>query len=156
MEMLIPPSIRDYYEEATKRLRQEVDSTPDDQAVGMDPEDWTAYFIKRYAMELIRLDDTRSERMVETSTNYGPAVRVEVPVIPSDTLRIIVKDGLAGEPIWMIDYKEFLYSHADGIMCLTAAQHQNEVENARKRIRDYIQSLNTAIESANKTFPNEV
>jgi len=152
-----PPQVSDYYHVAKTKLRAEVESTRDEIAVDMDSDEWTSFLIRKYGMEQIQLDEGRSPKLVEATNRYGPALRVEVPVIPSDTLVAISRDGLAGSPFsFSINYKEFAYDDRTGTLSLTVPQDARLVQNARDRIHEYVRSLNTAIESANQNFPTEV
>ena len=44
------PTIGDYYRAAIQRLKEEVDSTPDDKVTGMNPDDWVEYLVNKYGM----------------------------------------------------------------------------------------------------------
>lgn len=153
----LPPSIADYYRLAKDKLRQEVESTPDENVIGLDESEWVEYLVQKYGMELIQMDETRQERMVEVVSKHGPAVRVEVPVVPSDTLEVIGREGLAGSPIWLTDYKaEFSVHSQAGTISQVATQDTAGIQRARSRIHEYIRSLNTAIDHENRSFPQEV
>lgn len=105
---MMPPTIGDYYRSVLEKMKEEVESTPDDRVLGMTEEDWVGYFDQKYGMEEIVLDDTREVALVEVErqrvqrgydiyTDAGPGtvvrsadVRVEVPVVPSDTIAAIL------------------------------------------------------------------
>jgi hypothetical protein len=59
------PTIGDYYRAAIQRLKEEVDSTPDDKVTGMNPDDWVEYLVNKYGMQPIVLDESREHRLVE-------------------------------------------------------------------------------------------
>ena len=70
----------------------------DSHALGLDTEEWIAYLVKRYGMEIIEFDAEREVQAVEVTNKSGyAAFRVEVAVRPSDTLQVIFEHGLVGQ-----------------------------------------------------------
>src|SRR5688572_28834630 len=108
-----PPTISDYYRNAIKSLEAEIEKTPDDRVIGMNPEEWVDYLVRKYGMVPIVLDESRQEGMSELQServqrgyniydDSGPgtvvrstAVRVDVPVVATDTLDAIWHHRLA-------------------------------------------------------------
>jgi len=109
----MPPTIAEYYRRAVEELKAEIESTKDDRVIGMPEDEWVNYLVAKWGMVAIQLDDSRGPEMVEVETERtlrgydiysdgGPGrvirsthVRVEVPVIPSDTIETIWKLKLA-------------------------------------------------------------
>lgn len=155
--MVIPPTVGDYYLSALDALRREVQGTPDAQALGIDPEEWVSYLVQRYGMEPVEVDPENPMRMVETSAHGFPAVRILQPVVWTDTLDIIAKQGLAGHGAWLgFHYHGFFDSQHPGTIGLTVPLEANQINTAKRQIGEYIQSLNSAINHENKTFPEQV
>ncbi len=156
--MIIPPNIGDYYRLALDAVRRELQGTPDAQALGMDPEEWVSYLVQRYGMEPVEVDPENPMRMVETSVNGFPAVRVLQPMVWTETLNVIAGEGLAGQGAWLgFNYPDFFDPHFyPGTIGLTVPQEANQINTAKRRIGEYIQSLNSAINHENKTFPEQV
>src|SRR5262245_20594542 len=46
-------SVGDYYRRALPEAQQEVRGTDDARALGLDPEEWVTYLVKKYGMEII-------------------------------------------------------------------------------------------------------
>lgn len=169
------PTISDYYRAATDALTTEVDSTPDDRVLGTDLDEWVNYLVEKFGMEEITLDDSRSDQMVETEvertlrrydiyTDRMPgavvrtaAIRVEVPVIPSDTLREIWKHNLSPNMLSLATaYPEFDYDDREGrihtVVGITPAEVTRELELIKSSIRKY----NESIASENPGFRQQV
>ena len=109
----MPPRIADYYRSAIESMTKEVEETSDADVLGRDFDEWCAYLVTKWGMEPIEVDSTRQEQMEETHrehtsrgydiyTGRGPGyrtsvteVRIDGPVVPSDTLQTIVKLELA-------------------------------------------------------------
>jgi len=151
------PTISDYYRNARDAAHTEVESTPDGQAFGMDPEEWIAYLIRKYGMERVEIDPGNPIKMVETAVRGYPAVRVLQAMIWTDTLTVIAKETLVGGGQWLgFDYREFFRSGHPGTIGLTVPQDASEINGARRRIGEYIQSLNSAIDHENQSFPEQI
>jgi hypothetical protein len=54
------------------------------------------------------------------------------------------------------DYRTFFSERRPDIIAQVVPQTEGEVNQAQRRIREYVASLNVAIEGANKTFPARV
>jgi hypothetical protein len=99
----------------------------------MTEEDWVGYLDQKYGMEEMVLDDTREVSLIEVErqrvqrgydiyTDAGPGtvirsadVRLEVPVVPSDTIAAIWKLELAPNTYSIAHgYPEFDYDHSRG------------------------------------------
>jgi hypothetical protein len=172
----MPPTISDYYRAALEELKQQVESTPDEQVLGMDPEEWLNYLVTKFGMEPIAIDDARQDQMVEVDhqrtlrgydiySDAGPgtvvrstAIRVEVPVIPTDTLQEIWKHKLSPNMFSLATaYPEFDYDHHNGqisslVYSTSAGDVKREVDNIKSSIRKYNDSIN----SENQAFPQQV
>jgi hypothetical protein len=99
-----PPTISLYYRAALDEAAKVIESTPDDRVIGMDPSEWKTYLIAKYGLSEIVLDSSRDvalqedvqeyrQRGYDIATDRGPGAlvretvfRLEIPVIPSDTL----------------------------------------------------------------------
>ena len=55
----MPPTISAYYRAVIEEISRVVNATPDDQVIGMNPDEWVDYLIAKHAMELIVLDESR-------------------------------------------------------------------------------------------------
>ncbi len=172
----MPPTISDYYRAVIEELKGEVESTPDDSVLGMDLDEWIAYLVNKFSMGGIALDDSRTEQMVEVEheralrgydfhTDAMPGtvvrstvIRVEVPVVPSDTLNEIWKHKLSPNMFSPTTaYPEFGYDHREGhiwsnVYSTAAADVRREIENIKSSIRKY----NDSIESENLGFRQQV
>jgi hypothetical protein len=118
-------TIGDYHRAAIQGLKEEVDSTADDKVIGMNTDDWVEYLLKKYGMQPIVLDDSRENRLVEVERSHtlrgydiytdsepgtvvrSTGVRVEVPVVPSDTIDVIWDQKLAPNSFHLVRYPEF-------------------------------------------------
>ena len=103
----MPPTIESYYRWAIKEIEQEVEATADANAASL---------IDKYGMVPIKINTSREVQMVKVErehvsrgyniyTNQMPGsvvkttdVRLEVPVVRSDTLEAIVTQKLAPMP----------------------------------------------------------
>jgi hypothetical protein len=154
---MIPPSINDYYHAALESARVEVQDTSDARMIGMDPVEWTNYLVAKYGMEPVEADPDVPMKMIETSVDGYPAVRVVQAMIWTETLTVIEVRGLAGSPGWVgFDYTEFFEPGYPGTIGLTVPPEQNQIANAKRRIGEYIQALNSAINHQNTTFPGQI
>jgi hypothetical protein len=154
--MIMAPTIDDWYRGALEKVKEEVRNTPDATALGRDTDEWTEYLVRKWGMELIEAD-FGAIRMEETTIRGYPAIFVLVPVsAPDETVEVIAKHGLAGGGQWLgFDYSTF-HSSRSGHFGQVVPQTPGEVQQARTRIEQYLQSLNSSIENANKTFPAQV
>ena len=119
----MPPTIDSYYRSAIKEIEQEVEATADADA---------ALLIEKYGMVPIEIDASRKEQMVEVErehvrrgydiyTNQIPGsvvkttdVRLEVPVVRSDTLEAIATQQLAPMPSSLgFEQPPFKYDNVD-------------------------------------------
>jgi hypothetical protein len=154
------PTIGDYYRGVLPALEQEVHGADDARALGMDAEEWAAYLVRKYGMDVIEFDPNREVEAVEvsTTTRYGhQGFRLDVPLIPSDTLEVIFTHGLVGQPFYPWDYKKmFQYDHLRGLVSTVVEQTDPAIKDGERKIREYINQLNTAIEQENKSFPERV
>ncbi|MCI0459620.1 MAG: hypothetical protein L0Z62_21940 [Gemmataceae bacterium] len=150
------PSIGDYYRAAMENLRREVGETSDATALGRDATEWVDYLVAKYGMEPIKAD-MAAIAMEETSYRGSPVVLVKVPVEPSDTFDVIAAKAFVGQGAWFgFDYREFFSEdqpYTLGQVCPSVA---NEVNATKRRIGEYVQSLNSAIEHENRTFRGQV
>lgn len=171
----MPPTISDYYRAALEDVKKEVGSTPDDRVIGMEPEEWINYLVQKWGMEEIVLDDSREAGMTEVEsehrlrgydihTNQGPgtvvrstAVRVEVPVMPSDTIQAIWKHELSPNTFSIATtYPEFDYDHSRGYFSDVVQPAAAEVRNRINHIKASIRAYNESIKSENPGFRQQV
>lgn len=168
---MMPPTIGDYYRAAVDRAQAEIESTPDDKAIGMDPSEWIEYLIGKWGMLEIALDETRQVEMSEVErehqlrgydiwTNQGPgtvvrqaAVRVEVPVTPSHTLQVIWQQKLAPNTFSISHgYPPFDYDHNGGVLSDVVQLQQDEVKRTIDRIKATLRAYNESIRSEQPQF----
>ena len=153
---MIPPTIADYYRAALEELREEVQSTTDDRAIGMDTERWVRYLVAKYGMEPIEAN-LAAIRMKDTTRNDYPAVLVFVPVEVTDSLENHRQARPGRMGAWLgFDYKAFFSDGPAGTIGQIEQPEGNHINTARRRITEYVQSLNNAISYENKTFAERV
>lgn len=170
----MPPTISAYYRSVIEELQKEVVSTPDDKVIGMNPDEWVDYLVSKWGMEPIVLDDSRSVQMTEVESertlrgydiysDMGPgtvtrstAVRVEVPVIPSDTIKEIWRHGLAPNTFHMNRYPEFEYDPQRGYFGLVVQPGAVDVKTAIDQITAGVRAYNESIEGENRGFRSQV
>jgi hypothetical protein len=152
------PTVGDYYRNVLPEVEQIVEGTEDAVALSMDAEEWIAYLVKKAGMDAIEFDQTREVRALEVESRSGrPAFQIEVPVVPSDTLQVIFKHSLVGQPYYMIDYKKtFQYDHRTGIVSTNVEQTETAIKEGQRKISEYVTQLNTAIEQESRSFPELV
>ena len=131
------PTISDYYRAAIEALTNEVEATTDADVIGRDHDDWYADLIEKHGMVPIEIDASRGEKLVEVErehvlrgydvcTDQMPGsvvktndVRIEVPVVPSDTLEVIAIQHLATNPFSIsFRYPPFEYDHGRGMVSM--------------------------------------
>jgi hypothetical protein len=169
-----PPTIGDYYRAAIEGLRKEVEATPDDRVIGMNIEEWASYLAARYGMQPIVLDGSRSPEMEEVEiertlrgydiySDRGPgevarstAVRVQVPVVPSDTIKVIWDKGLAPNTFHASRYPEFEYDGRVGCFSLVVDPGPGPVKNAIETITQSVRAYNESIENEDRTFRQQI
>jgi hypothetical protein len=169
-----PPTVSDYYRAAVEDLKSKVESTPDDAVLGMDLDQWIDYLVETHAMEPIQIDESRTPAMVEEEVEYtlrgydiytdrAPGtrvketrVRVDVPVVPSETLQEIWKHELAPNSFSMVTYPEYQYDHRRGVIHTTVGAEPSAVKGAIEAINGAIQRYNSSIESENQSIRNSI
>lgn len=169
------PTIGDYYRAAIEGAKKEIEATPDERVLGMDPEEWINYLIAKWGMTPIVLDGSRVVEMDETTREYTlgaydvytdspagtvrreTAVTVKVPVEPSDTLQVIIKQKLAPNTFTISHpYPPFEYSQSAGLLTETVAAEPAAVRQTIGRIQDTVRSYNQSIENENGPFRREI
>lgn len=60
-----PPTIQDYYRAVIEEVKKKVESTPDDQVLGMDLDQWVDYLVQTHAMQEIEFDALHRARSVQ-------------------------------------------------------------------------------------------
>ena len=162
----MPPTIDSYYRSAIKEIEQEVEATADADA---------ALLIEKYGMVPIEIDASRKKQMVEVKreyvrrgydiyTNQMPGsvvettdVRLEVPVVRSDTLEAIATQQLAPMPFSLgFEQPPFKYDNVGGVVFIVAHATEDEIKHARETIQTNIDRYNSNITEQNKQFPAEV
>ena len=169
------PTISDYYRAAIDALKEEVEATADAEVIGRELDDWCAYLIEKHGMVPIEIDASRGEQLVEVErervlqgydiyTNGMPGsvvktndVRIEVPVVPSDTLEVIAYQHLATNPFSVsFGYPPFEYDHTRGVVYMVTAATREAIEHERDTIYTTISGYNDNITEQNQQFPAEV
>ena len=169
------PTISDYYRAAIEALKKKVEATADADVIGRDYDDWYAYLIDKHGMVPIEIDASRGEQLVEVErehvlreydiyTDRMPGsvvktndVRIEVPVVPTDTLEVIANQHLAANPFSLgLGYPPFEYDHRRGVVYRVAAATPEAIEHERDTIYTTIHRYNDNITEQNQQFPAEV
>jgi hypothetical protein len=154
--VIMAPTIYDYYERALENLKKEVNETADADVLGRDTNEWVLYLVQKYGMEPIEVD-LGVIRLEETVHRGFGALLVLAPVTVTDTFEVIAESALAGGGQWLgFDYKSFFSHDRYGHIGQLVPQTKPEVEQARKRITQYVQAVNAAISDANRRFPDQV
>jgi hypothetical protein len=152
---MMTPSVRDYYEKVLGISQREIEGTPDATLIAMDPEQWTDYFIKKHGMEPVEIDPARPMTMVEARHENG--IYVVQPMIWTRTMEIISREGLAGAPQWFgFSYGRFFSSEHPRCLSLISEALPHHVEQSQRRINEYIEHLNSAINMESKKFPGQL
>lgn len=170
----MPPTISAYYRTVLEELVKEVESTPDDKVIGMNQDEWVDYLVSKWGMEPIVLDDSRGVKMTEVESRRtlrgydiysdqgngtvirSTAVQVEVPVIPSDTIKEIWRHGLAPNTYSFTHYPEFEYDPNRRCFGLVVQPGAADVRTAIDRIKAGVRAYNEFIESENRGFRPQV
>ena len=170
----MPPTISDYYRQAIEKLKVEIDATPDDRVIGMNPDEWVDYLVNKWGMVPIVLDESRQEGMSEVQServqrgyniydDSGPGtvrrstdVRVEVPVVATDTLDTIWHLKLAPNTYSLSSYPEFEYDKHQSCFTLTVQPTADAVKHAISKIKAGVRGYNESIESENRGFQPQV
>jgi hypothetical protein len=173
-DMWMPPTIGDYYRQAIEKLQAEIQATPDDRVIGVNPDEWVDYLVQKWGMVPIVLDESRQVEMCEVESQHvlrgydiysdgGPGrvvrstnVRVEVPATPSDTIEAIWKLKLAPNSFHLNTYPEFEYDGARGYFSLVVQPSPAEVKRATDVIASGVRGYNESIESENRGFRQQV
>jgi hypothetical protein len=158
-------TIGDYHRAAIQGLKEEVDSTADDKVIGMNTDDWVEYLLKKYGMQPIVLDDSRENRLVEVERSHtlrgydiytdsepgtvvrSTGVRVEVPVVPSDTIDVIWDQKLAPNSFHLVRYPEFEYDARRASFRLVVGPTPSEVTAAIEKIKAGVRGYNESIQN---------
>jgi hypothetical protein len=167
-------TVSDYYRAALAELTTVVESTPDDRVLGMNEGEWIDYLVRKYTMQTIEFDASRSAEMTETEVKYTlrrddfftgrqagttvveTRVRVSVPVVPSDTLSEIWRHGLAPNSFHLVKYPEYDYDDTRGIISGVVDPSPSAVNGLIKAMEDSIQRYNASITDENRTFRAKV
>lgn len=172
---MMPPTIGDYYRVAIDGMQKDVDSTADDRVLGIDPEQWIEHLLAKWGMSPIVLVESRQVEMVEVEqefrqrgydimTDRAPgtlvrqaAVRVDLPVGPSDTLQVIADKHLAPNTFSIsYAYPPFQYDHGRGILSAIVSPDAGAVKGAIDRIKSDVRGYNESIQSENQRFRPQV
>jgi hypothetical protein len=171
----MPPTIGDYYRAALEDTKQGIDRTPDDQVMGMDAEQWIDYLVAKHGMEEIRFDESREITMAEVEREYTQrgydfytdrppgtivrevAVRLLVPVEPSDTLKEIWNHKLSPNTYSLsYGYPPFEYDHAGGLFSDTVRPEKAHIDQLRERIKQEVSRYNSSIAQEQPQFRSQV
>jgi hypothetical protein len=172
--MSMPPTISAYYQAALEELQKEVEATTDDRVIGMNADEWIGYLVNKYQMEPIVMDASRGPQMEEVESERvlrgydiysdnglgtvvrATNVRVEVPVIPSDTIKEIWKHGLAPNTFHMNQYPEFEYDSNRGFFALVVPPGAAEVKRAIDEINSGVRAYNESSRARTAGFVNRL
>jgi hypothetical protein len=105
---------------ALQAAKQEIERTPDHEVLGMDPIEWARHLTARFGLSEIVL--TGEPRLIEDQREYTlrgydiysdrkagervreTAIRIEVPVIPSNTIELIWAQKLTPNTFFFLSY----------------------------------------------------
>jgi len=167
-------TISSYYSAATEAMQQEVNATPDDRVMGMEPDAWIDYLVHKFGMEEIVLDDsrepemdevqvTRTQRGYDIYTNHHPGdvisatqLRVKVPVIPNPTIQVIWDQGLAPNSFHMTTYPEFEYDSRLGYFSNVVAEDAEAIKRGIADITDAVARYNQSIRDGRPALLRDV
>ena len=171
----MPPTIADYNRAVLNDLKTEVESTADNRVNGIEPEQWIAQLVQKWGMREILLDQSRDVEMIEVESerqlsaydiysDQGPGtvvrstqVKVQVPVVPSDTIQAIWSHELSPNAFsHATAYPEFDYDHARGYFSDLAEPVAAEVKSVVDRIKTSIRAYNESINSEAQRFQQQV
>lgn len=171
----MPPTIGDYYRAAIDGVQKEVDSTADDRVIGLAPEEWIDYLFAKWGMAEIVLDASREAEMSEVErefrqrgydimTDRAPgtlvrqaAVRIDIPVTPSDTLQVIVDKHLAPNTYSIsYAYPPFHYDHDRGVLSAVTSPDAAALNSAIDRMKSVVRGYNESIQSENQRFRPQI
>lgn len=172
---MMPPTIGDYFRAAIDGAQNEINSAADDRVLGLDLEQWIDYLMAKWGMVTIEFDESRQVEMVETEREYRQrgydimtdrapgtlirqgAVRIEIPVQPSDTLQVIADKHLAPNSFSIsYAYPPFEYDHRRGILSAIASPDAGAVKSAIDRVKSDVRGYNESIQSENQRFRPQV
>jgi hypothetical protein len=83
-------------------------------------------------------------------------VRVEVPVVPSDTIDMIWKNKLAPNSFGMNAYPEFGYDARQAVFTLVVQTSSEAIKHAIHKIQSRVREYNQSIDSENQGFRQHV
>lgn len=171
----MPPTIGDYYRAVLEKMKGEVESTSDVDVLGWDYDDWRLYLEKKWGMEPIEFDGAREEQLVEVErervqrgydiyTDRMPGtvvkntdVRLEIPVIPSDTIQAMVNHRLSPNTFSLSRaYPPFDYQHERGIISSIVTPAEEVIRRERDEIRSSVRAYNESIQHEHRQFQGEV
>lgn len=173
--LMMPPTIGDYYRAAIDGAQKDVDATPDDRVIGLALEEWIDYLCAKWGMTAIVLDESRDVEMSEVEREYRQrgydimtdrapgtlvrqaAVRIDIPVAPSDTLQVIADKHLAPNTFSISHaYPPFQYDHHHGVLSAVTSPDAGAVKSEIDRIKSVIRGYNESIQSENQRFRPQV
>lgn len=154
--MFAQPSISSYYEWAIKKLRREVEEASESYVLNVDIEEWTTYLEKKYGMEAIQFDETRQEELYELG-GIPPRLVLHVPVMPSDTIEVIMKSGLRGQTASVaFSSTRIRYNDIRATLTIDCEATDGGVISTRDKLHKQVQWWNESIERNNEGFPAQV
>lgn len=172
--MNLPPSIADYYRAAIEAAKKEVESTPDDRVLGVDQGEWANYLTQKYGMVeigIVESDVTTTEvdkeyrlRGYDFYSDRQPgtvvretAVRLFVPVEPTDTIQTIWNQKLAPNTRSIShSYPAFDYDHGCGTFSHVVSPDAGGVKQGLEFIAETVRHYNESIRSGNMSFPSQI
>lgn len=151
------PSIFAYYQAATESLRKEAFSRPEPEVRVIDREEWAKQLEVRWGMEPIARDPQRDEELEEIAGEPVAFVRYKFPVIPSDTIDVIMRHNL-GASSWSPSYNPtaIKYDAHGAWLFIDCAGTTEAVDWAKRQLASQIGWWNDDILTHNRTFPGTV
>jgi hypothetical protein len=171
----MPPTIGDYHRVVIEDAKKDINSTPDDRVLGMDATEWTDYLMRKWGMSEIEIDESRDVGMSEVDREYrlrgydirtdrGPgslvrdtAVRIQIPVTPSDTLEAIWHQKLAPNTYSLSHgYPPFAYDHAHGLFTDVVNPDVASVKRGIELIKSTVGAYNESIRQETPPFRQQI
>jgi len=150
-------SISDYYEQALKCVVYEVNRKSENDVIGLDPDEWTTYFEQTLKLEPIKYDKKRESEFDDIGSGDPPTVRLYVPVMPSNTIEIIMRKKLRGETFsYGFSSTEIEYDSSLASLTIKAPGTESGINKATEKIHLQVQWWNKSIESNNQNFRRQI
>lgn len=155
-------TINDYYRGAINEAKKEIQDAPDASVLGMNSTDWLDYLEAKWGMRPIEFDTSRDRRLVEVeeelrarrydiytdhpagSTFKRTAIRLEIPVVATDTIETIWKHGLTPNT-FSISHSYPPFEYGLGTFSHTVQAEQSAIEQGIAFVTREVANYNASI-----------